>query len=394
MDASPYEGGARIRRYKGGMSALGASRVPTAGLVFGAVTVAVLLGWPVKDFFFRGQTDFVQLYVGAQQAGSARLYDAEANYEWHRRLFGVRLPAVLHSRPPFYSLLLRPLAWLPYGAAWWLFVALNAAAAVWVFRSVLGPASPAGALGLLYPPTYLALLWGQDVWLAAALCAAAVLLMERGRSFAAGLLFSLCAIKAHLFVLVPLALLAHRKWRVLGGGAAGGAVLVALSLLGAGAGWLPAYLKVLSNPVIHRDTAGMPNLNGLCALLGGPVWVLPALSAVAVTLTGLVCLRSPRLPSALAAALAGSLLVSYHAYLHDAVMLLLALALLQPGHLPRPARAAWYLAASPLPAFLVLLGPPFHAALPAVLMLALFAMAWTSNRKRCPAEAGLAAPTS
>lgn len=374
------------------MSAPGLSRVRTAGLVFGAVTVAVLLGWPVKDFFLRGQTDFVQLYAGAQLAGSARLYDAEANYEWHQRLFGVRLPAVLHSRPPFYSLLLRPLAWLPYGAAWWVFVALNAAAAFWVFRCVLGPAPPAGVLGLLYPPTYLALLWGQDVWLAAALCAAAALLMERGRSFAAGLVFSLCAIKAHLFVLVPLALLAHRKWRVLGGGAAGGAVLVALSFLGAGTGWLPAYLKVLSNPVIHRDTAGMPNLNGLCALFGGPAWVLPALSAVAVILTAAVCLRSRRLLSALAAALAGSFLVSYHAYPQDAVTLLLAFALLQPHRLPRLARAAWYVAASPLPLFLVLLGPPFHAALPAVLMLAMFAMAWASDRERSPAEAALAAP--
>jgi hypothetical protein len=371
------------------MSTLGASPTRNAALAVGAMAVAALLGWPVREFFLRGQTDFVQLYVGAHLAGSGRLYDAEANYEWHRRLFGVRLPAVLHSRPPFYALLLKPLSWLPYGAAWRLFVALNAAAAIWVFCNTPGPGPPAGELGLLYPATYLALLWGQDVWLAAALCAAALLLMNRGRDFSAGLVFSLCAIKAHLFVLVPLALLLHRKWRVLGGGAASGAVLAALGFLRAGTGWLPAYLKVLSNPTIHRDTAGMPNLNGLCTLIGSSAWVLPALSAAVVALTAWVCLRSRSVMSAIAAVLAGSFLVSYHAYPHDAVTLLLSFALLEPRTLSLPARTVWYLTASPLPLFFVLLGPPFHALLPALLMVVLLVMASTSERNLLPAEAEL-----
>lgn len=365
------------------------SRVRAALLAAGAACVAALLIWPVRSFFLRGQTDFIQLYVGAQLSGSDRLYDAKANYEWHGRLFGVRFPAVLHSRPPFYSLLLKPLAWLPYGAAWWMFVALNAAAALWVFRKVLGPSPPAAAFGLLYPATYLALLWGQDVWLAAALCGAAVLWMERGRDFAAGLLFSLCAIKPHLFVLAPVALAAHRKWRVLAGGAAGGAVLVLLSFAGGGPGWMPAYLKLLANPVIHRDMGGMPNLQGLAVLLAGPAWILPAMSAAAVMLAGWICLRARSVSAALAAALAGSFLISYHAYPHDAVTLLLAFALLRPGGLPGPAKAAWYLLASPVPLFLVLLGRPFHLALPAAVTAALLALALTLGHSGRRGEPGL-----
>lgn len=365
------------------------SRVRAALLAAGAACVAALLLWPVRSFFLRGQTDFVQLYVGAQLSGSDRLYDAEANYEWHERLFGVRFPAVLHSRPPFYSLLLKPLAWLPYGAAWWLFVALNTAAALWVFVKVLGPSPPAAAFGLLYPATYLALLWGQDVWLAAALCGAAVLWMERGRDFAAGLLFSLCAIKPHLFVLAPVALAAHRKWRVLAGGAAGGAALALLSFAAGGSGWLPAYLKLLANPVIHRDMEGMPNLQGLAAQWAGPGWVLPAMSAAAVLLAGWVSLRARSISAAIAAALAGSFLVSYHSYPHDAVTLLVAFALLGPGRLSGSAKAAWYLVASPLPLFLVLLGRPFHAALPVAVMAALLALAWTLAHSGRQGEPGI-----
>ena len=187
--------------------------------------MAALLAWPVHPLFLRGQTDFVQLYTGAKLAGTGKLYDAEANYEWHQRLFGTRFPAVLHSRPAFYAVLLQPLGWMPYRAAFWLFVSLNVAAAAWVFRRILGRSPPSAIFCAVYPATYLAILWGQDVWLAVALFGASVMMLKRGHEAGAGLAMSLCSIKAHLFLLVPLVLLAHRRWRILAGGAAGAAGL-------------------------------------------------------------------------------------------------------------------------------------------------------------------------
>jgi len=83
--------------------------VRRAAVLLAAASVAAVLAWPVREFLLRGQTDFVQLYTGAKLAGTGKLYDAEANYEWHQRLFGVRFPAVLHSRPAFYAFLLQPL---------------------------------------------------------------------------------------------------------------------------------------------------------------------------------------------------------------------------------------------------------------------------------------------
>ncbi len=336
--------------------------------------MAALLAWPVRTFFLRGQTDFVQLYTGAQLAGTGRLYDAEANYEWHRRLFGVHFPAVLHSRPAFYAFLLQPLGRLPYRAAFWLFVALNVAAAAWVFRCILRPSPPSAAFGAVFPATYLAVLWGQDVWLAVALFGASFLLLKRGRDAEAGLVMSLCSIKAHLFALVPLALLAQRRWRVLAGGAAGGAGLFLLGFAGDGPGWPGSYWALLSGSSIHRDMGGMPNLQGVSVQLGNPAWFLPASMLAVAAAVVWISIRSRGIGAPVAAALAASYLCSFHAYPHDALTLLLAFALLPREALRGWRRAAWILLASPVPMLFALLGTPWQLAVPAAAAAALGAL--------------------
>lgn len=336
--------------------------------------MAALLAWPVRSFFLRGQTDFVQLYTGAKLAGTGKLYDAEANYEWHQRLFGARFPAVLHSRPAFYAFLLQPLGWMPYRTAFWLFVSLNVAAAAWVFRRILGPSPPAASWGAVYPATYLAILWGQDIWLAVALFGASVLMLKRGRDAEAGLVMSLCSIKAHLFLLVPLVLLAHRRWRVLAGGAAGCAGLFLLGFAGDGPGWLMSYWKLLTGSAIHRDMGGMPNLQGVSVQLGSPAWFLPAAMLAAAAAVVWISARSRGMDTAVAAALAGSYLLSYHAYPQDALTLLVAFALLPREGLQGWRRAAWHLLASPVPLLCALSGAPWQLVLPATAAAALAAL--------------------
>lgn len=369
------------------MSAIPPRPFRLAAIASAVLAMARLLGWPVRRFFLAGQTDFVQLYTGAHLSGTGMLYDPETNYDLHRHLFGTRFPAVLYSRPPFYSFLLRPLGRLPYLAAFSLFVSLNLLAAIWVFLRVLGPNRPAAWLGLLNPAAYLALLWGQDVWLAVTLCAAAWLTLRKGRDFQAGLLLSLCAIKAHLFVLTPLALLLQRRWTVL----AGGAVLLLISFHAEGAAWPAAYARILSTPVIHPDMAGMPNLQGVAGLLGHPPGLLPLLLATVVAAVLWVSLRTDHLSVAMAAALTGSFLISYHAYPHDSLTLLLAFALLQPSTLAGWRKAAWFLIASPLPLWFVLMGKPWTAAVPAVALVALTALAMARHKTAGQSEESLAA---
>ena len=73
----------------------------------------------------------------------------------------------------------------------------------------------------------------------------------------------------------------------------------------------------------------MPTLRNLVATAGGPPWVYWALCALTAAAVAVIALRSARLETGMAAALAGGLAVSYHSYLPDLVLLLPAFALLR-----------------------------------------------------------------
>jgi len=57
--------------------------------------------------------------------------------------------------------------------------------------------------------------------MAAACMAGVLLLSNRGRDVPAGLLLALCTAKPHLFLLLPVALVARRRWRLLASASAG-----------------------------------------------------------------------------------------------------------------------------------------------------------------------------
>ena len=84
---------------------------------------------------------------------------------------------------------------------------------------------------------------GQDVTSLLLFCTPSLLLSRRQRDSAAGLVFALCAIKFHLFVFVPLAIFAHRRWRLFAGAAVGE---VALFLTGLAGGAWPVFLSLIA----------------------------------------------------------------------------------------------------------------------------------------------------
>ncbi len=331
--------------------------------------------------FSEGYNDFLAFYTGGKLAGSGQLYDPEANYRIHRQARGVRMPAILYIRLPFYALLLRPFSWLDYHAAWVAFFCLNLSAAVWFIWRFLWGDHLAFLLGASCLPLYAALVNGQDVALVLAIAGGAFLLLQRGADFRSGLLFSLCAIKPHLFVLVPLVLAAHRKWRALAGGAAGGAILLLLSFLAGGRNWLQDFLSAIRNPLVHPSMDVMPNLASLAHSLSAPGWLLWVLISLAAAMSAGVALRAGRIEAGLAGALAGALLVGPHVYIADTVLLLLALALVRRLRLPKAALLPWALMVTPLPIFLIALRGPWTAAAPLLLLLALAALAvWCARR--------------
>ena len=306
----------------------------------------------------QGTNDFAAFYTGARLAGSGRVYDTGPQYEEQKKQFGSYMPAVTFIRLPFYAVLLKPLAWLDYLAAWRVFLLLNILCALWFFGKWLWGDHPrVFLLGASFLPVYAALANGQHIWLVAALFALAMLLGRQGRDFSAGAVLSLCAIKPHLFVFVPLVLALQKRWRFFAGATAGVALWLAISFLAEGAGWVAQYMHTLADPRIHPRLDAMPTLRNLVATAGGPPWVYWALCVLTAAAVAVIALRSARLETGMAAAVAGGLAVSYHSYLPDLVLLLPAFALLRARQLRGLPLWLWVFLLSPLPWLFWVAGP-------------------------------------
>ena len=101
-------------------------------------------------------------------------------------------------------------------------------------------------LGAFSLPLAFALVNGQDTPLPRGNSGASVSVwMRRGRDVVAGAVLSLCAIKFHMFLLLPVVLLVHRRWQVLKGGLIGGLILLAISFLSEGVRWPMQYARLL-----------------------------------------------------------------------------------------------------------------------------------------------------
>jgi len=156
-------------------------------------------------------------------------------------------------------------------------------------------------------------------------------------------------------------LIVQKRWRFFVGAATGGVALLAACFLAEGAGWVAQYLRTLGDPRIHPRLEVMPTLRNLVATAGGPPWVYWALCALTAAAVAVIALRSARLETGMAAALAGGLAVSYHSYLPDLVLLLPAFALLRARQIRGLPLWLWVFLLSPLPWLLWVAGPPWSA---------------------------------
>lgn len=338
------------------------------GLIF-LVSLALLQ----RDRFFPGQNDFLQLYAGSRLSGTPDLYSPEAARRIHRESAGVELLGVYYSRPPFYADLLRPLGWLPYRAAYWTFQGLSFAAFIAFLMFFVPQCRELVLFSSLCFPLLSNFLNGQDVTFVLLAASASILVIRGGRDFLAGLLLSLCAIKGHLFVLTPLVFLIYRRWMVLAGGIAGGTALAALSFLTDGFDWPRRYLTLLRNPELHPNPASMPNIRGLLFGITGaenPVayWVLTILVAA---IAAWLIWRLRDLELAFAISLIAGLVIAYHAYLQDAVLLLLPFAIIIARSKNVALRVLIALAILPPIYICLLAGKPYNIAVPLTLIAVL-----------------------
>ena len=238
-----------------------------------------------------------------------------------------------YLNPPVFAWLLLPLSLLPYGVALVIWNAFILGCLVVIWRVTVWRAAPTltlsqrgrGILLLLAAlalyPVVLGLALGQVtmvVLLAVALC---YWLMGRDRPLLAGLVLALIVIKPQAAFLVPIALLAARRYRVCLGFALAVIPMAALSLLAVGRQGIDYWLASVA---VNYNHPGF-KFNSVSWILGpGVPAIAVGLAAVAVTLY--VSWKAPfkdvELP--IAAGLIGSLLVTPYVTVHDLSALVLA----------------------------------------------------------------------
>ncbi len=256
-------------------------------------------------------TDFASFYTAGLLAnfghpGSA--YDPVA----HRTLEeAVIAPGVEEKRflnPPVFLLVCAPLARLPYLAAFILFESVTAVIWLLLTTRIAGGGAKAATCLAAIPAVWWALGWGQNSFLSAGLMAGGTLLLQR-RPMAGGALLGALCFKPHFGLLIPVALLAGRRWRAVLGAALSVVTLVTASTLVFGVDTWRAFLGMAAQArqtvetgialAGHVDLAGVLRLAGVAASYG---WIAQAgLSAAASCCVGWVWSRDAGRPQPAAA---------------------------------------------------------------------------------------------
>ena len=215
---------------------------------------------------------------------------------------------------------------------------------------------------------------GQDVTLLLAFCTASLMLARKNRDFLAGLVFALCAIKFHLFILTPVAMFAHKRWRIFWGALVGELVLFLLGLTGGGWKVFLSLIALLRKQENHPYPELMPNLRGMVfALTGGPggAGLMILLSLLVVGVVIFLAIRAESYEKAFAYTLMGGLIVNYHAYIQDPMLLLLVSAILFDGTESRGFRLTMQLLLFPVAYILLMWQAPFSATYTIMVLIAL-----------------------
>ena len=350
-------------------------------ILFG-IAVLCLYVFPIKDRVLKGQNDYVGLYIGGKLLGTPGLYSREANVQAVHEAIGMVLTGVAYIRPAFHAVLLKPLTLLPYQLSFWLFTAISLAAALWFVRTFARDCPELPVLASFSLPLAACLANGQDTLIVLALAGLSILLARRGSDFASGLALSLCAVKFHLFLLIPVLVVATRRWRILQGGAAGCVLLVLAGFAGAGFNWIPAYLHTIRDSWVTPCLGCMPNVHGAVFAIAGEKGSLGleiVLSAAVAAFCVFGMARSKNYEYAFAISLVGGVLLSYHIQMHDLVILLLPLALIIRTTTFVPLRGVFAIAVTPPANLLLFLLEPYNAVLGA-LFFALVVMAALGTR--------------
>jgi len=289
---------------------------------------------------------FIEFWTAAKAAlgpTPSAIYDFPSFYAMQKAVIAAVRPLYPWHYPPVLLLFLLPFALLPYLWAVPLWYAAGLAAYLTLGKRLalerhflwLGLAFP-GALLTLHTAHFGLLLVAAFGW--------GLLLLER-RPFVAGAFIALLAVKPHLFLLVPLALLVSRRWAVFSAATLGVLLLIAASSVVFGADiWLALFDNIRAFGHAQTSLRGTTGLNSDVFILwnwqpsafvmarqlglGSP---LAYLAQGAFALAGAVAVvwawRSPApQPLKSSALVVANLLATPYVYNYDLVLLILPIA--------------------------------------------------------------------
>jgi len=315
--------------------------------------IGSLLFWIGYWFtFIRGNLrgpDFFNFYAAAKlyvTSGGAAVYDIAMQRQVELQITGqdpARFIVLPYFHPPYYTLLIAPLAYLDYRHAYYAMAAFNvilaAVLVVILVRTSLrvrgrGWLVAASMIGGFFP-LFVTVLQGQSDLVLLVPLAGAYAAWSRGRMGLAGALSALALSKPQLLLLIPVLFITRRAWRALGGFAGVLLALGAISVAGFGFGPVMSYLGAVgtwavtgrlpnTGQLVYTDPAVYSLRNILEAIPGGGKVVA---FVILVLLLALVALSlswrpdKPRLDFALA--VAASLVLSPHQNVHDLALLVI-----------------------------------------------------------------------
>jgi hypothetical protein len=323
------------------------------------------LDLPYRHTILLGHNDFSTFYAGAKLARTPALYNHEIVRQTVRAGWPDSPEQEVYLRAPFYAVLLSPLAALPYSTALLVFTGLTVASFLWFVIRFSKECPDLGILAAFSIPLFLNINGGADVPLLLPFLGAFVLLSRRGRDFAAGFILAFCAIKFHLFVFVPFLLLLKKKWRMLFGASAGTALLAVIG----GVSLIGQWFNVMFSPLITGmpiwKLCPAPNIHGLVTVLGGSPKIEFLLTGLVIVFFAWVCLRVSNFELLLAVSLICGLLVSFHSFTYDDLLLMPVLVLVSPI---RTLRTITGLALTPVVFLATFAGGLYSAILPLMLL--------------------------
>ena len=372
----------------------GPSRVPPGTLIF---VVVLSIFWVVQGALTYQKArrhDFLSFYTGATLIGRGQaedLYDLDAQRLIQKALAPGNEDVIPFIRPGYYAPLLAPLSFLPFGAAFWVWVGFQAVLLLlcwaWAGRRFGWDAMIFGAI---YFPTAAGINHAQDCVFLLALAIGAFVLAERKRDFWSGAVLGLGLIKFHLFFLLPLVVLIQRRFRIFAGYCLTGLVALVIFLVLGGFAGMEKYVTLLRRDDLEWLSPApelMINIQSVAANLGLHSPWAPTLLIGVVVLVTIVGAWHAELWRWLSAALLGSVLITPHAYAYDAAILLLPIWLVLFRSDNPALRIIAATLAVPLPFLSLLFGPPWTVIPALTIFTLLCALAWDNRKTRLAATA-------